>query len=168
MDSGQTAILSTALVIVLVGKLMTWLEGDTRRESFLTVCGIVLALIATAYFMLKSYPVDYLNGKVIVDPVGVKTDALGNVGSFTGVLIGLELERRFVNFKTNVNFSTKIFRAGLGVAIFLALNFFAVPLIKSMPLGMATKFLRWFTLNFAITFFIPLIFVRAEIKLFLR
>ena len=162
-----TAIISTALVIVFVGKLMTWLEGDTRRESFITVCGIILALIATAYFMLKSYPVDYINGKLIVDPAVAIGDAIGGVGCFVGVLIGFEMERRFVNFKTNVTFSTKIFRVVIGVVILLALNFLAVPLIKVMPLGVATKFLRWFLLNFAVTFLIPLIFVRAE-KNFLR
>lgn len=163
-----TAIISTALVIVLVGKLMTWLEVDTRRESFLTVFGMILALIAAAYFMLKSYPLDYINGKLIVNPAEAIRDAIGNIGSFVGVLIGLEMERRFVNFKTNVNLSTKIFRVIIGVAIFLALNFLAVPLIKALPLGMATKFLRWFLMNFALTFLIPLIFVRAEKKLFLR
>ena len=161
------AIISTALLIVFVDKLMAWIGGDEKKESWITVGGIILGLIATAYFMLKSYPVDYLDGKIIVEPAEAIKDALGNIGSFSGVIIGLELERRFVKFSTDIAFSKRIFRAVIGVAIILAINYFAVPFIKSLDIGMATKFVRWFTLNIFITFFIPLIFSKLE-KIFFK
>lgn len=156
------AIISTALVIVFVDKLMAWIGGDKKKESWLTVGGIILGLIVTAYLMLKSYPVDYLNGKVIVEPAEAIKDAMGNMGSFAGVIIGLELEQRFVNFSTDVTFAKRIFRAVIGVAIISALTYFAVPFIKSLDIGMATKFVRGFTLNVFITFLIPLIFSKLE------
>ena len=161
------AIIATSLVIVFVDKLMAWIDGDSKKESWLTVGGIVLGLIMTAYFMLKSYPVDYINGKIIVEPEAAIKDALGNIGSFAGVVIGLELERRFVNFSTDVAFSKRIFRAFIGIAIILALTYFAVPFIKSLDIGMATKLVRWFNLNIAVTFLIPLIFSKLE-KIFFK
>lgn len=160
------SIIATTLVIVLTDKLMRWIDGDDKKESIFTVTGIILALISTAYFMMKSYPVDYLNGKVIVDPVKAIEDAIGNIGTFTAILVGLEMERRFIDFKTNVPFSTKIFRAVFGVVVLLALNFLAVPFIKSLDIGMATKFFRWFMIYFSVTFLVPLIFAKVEKRFF--
>ncbi len=162
VDDVLFSIILTAILIVLIDKLM-WLIGDSERnENIFTCAVIVLALIMTAYFTLKSYPVDYIDGKIILDPNTAIKDAIGNIGTFIGILIGLDFERRFINFKSNVKFSQKIFRAVIGIALIFAVYFFVLPYIKTLPIGMAANFLSWFTLNFSITFFIPLIFVQLE------
>ncbi len=157
-----TAMLVTSFMIICVDKLMAKIDGDAQKENLITIAGIIFAVIVTAYFMLKSYPVDYLNGKVIVQPRNAIHDAIGSVGTFTGILIGLELERRFVNFKTNVNFSLKICRLIIGVVFIAATNFLLFPELKHLDLGALEKFLRWFLTYIVVIFLVPLAFSQFE------
>ena len=159
------SMLVTFIVIIFIDKLILFLDGDKQKESFLTIAGIILALIMTAYFTMKSYPIDYLDGKVIVEPINAINDAIGSVGTFAGVLIGLELERRFVNFKMNANFSTKIFRAIIGVIFIVATNFLLVPAIKFLFFKTIAKFLQCFFMYLVVTFFVPLVFSKIERKM---
>ena len=160
------SMLVTALVIICADKIMKFIDGDNYKETFLTIAGIIFAAIVTAYFMLKSYPIDYLNGKVIVEPINAINDAIGRVGTFAGILIGLELERRFVKFKTNVKFSTKIFRIIVGVVFILATNFLLVPAVKFLAFTTLAKFLRRFLTYFVIIFLVPFVFAKFERKIF--
>ena len=156
------AMLETFLVIIFVDKFITIIDGDTQKETFLTIAGIIFSFIVAAYFMMKSYPIDYLDGKVIVEPIKAITDAVGTIGTFTGILIGLALERRFVNFKTNVQLSKEIFRIIIGLAFIVATNFLLVPVIKSVVYSTPAKFLQWFFTYFVVTFIVPLVFSKFE------
>ena len=157
------AILETVIVMIIVDKMMTFIDN----ENILTIGSIILGVIAAAYLLLKSYPVDYYNGKVIVEPIRALRDAAGNLGSFFGIIIGLALERRFVNFKADVNLSKKIFRVIAGLVVIAAINYLLPPILKLVDLGLCSPFLRWFVTNLAPTFFIPLLFVKLEKKLFI-
>lgn len=152
------AILETVLVMIIVDKMMTLIDN----ENFITVIAIIVGVIAAAYLLLKSYPVDYYNGKVIVEPIRAIRDAAGSLGTFFGIVIGLAFERRFVNFKVDVKLSTKIFRVIFGVALIVAINFLLPPALKLIDLGTAYPFLRWGITNLAQTFFIPLLFTKFE------
>ena len=156
------AMFVTFFMIICVDKLIPLIDGDEHKEKFITIAGMIFAVIAIAYFMLKSYPVDYLDSKVIVEPQNAINDAIGSVGTFTGILIGLELERRFVNFKTNVNFSLKICRLIIGVIFIAATNFLLIPELKHLDLGAIEKFLRWFLTYFVTIFLVPLAFSQFE------
>lgn len=155
------SILVTSLVIIFVDKLIPLIDNN-QKETFLTIAGIIFALIVTAYFMLKSYPIDYLDGKIIVEPQNAINDAVGSVGTFTGILIGLKLERRFVNFKTNVKLSTKIFRIIIGGVFIAAINFFLIPAVKHLDFVTLAKFLRWFLTYVVIIFIVPFVFSKIE------
>ena len=156
------AILETVLVMILVDKLMNFIDN----ENLLTIGAMFLGVIAAAYLLLKSYPVDYYNGKVIVEPIRAIRDAARSLGTFFGIVIGLALERRFVNFKVDVKLSTKIFRVILGVALIAAIDFCVVPALKSLDYKIVSQFFRWFTENFAATFLIPFLFTKFEKKFF--
>ena len=160
------AIIETFIVIVVVDKIVNRLE-DERQDSLFFVVSMILGIAATAYFLMKSYPIDYLDGKVIVEPFRAERDALGNMGSFAGVLIGLELERRFINFKVNVPLSTKIVRIIIGGVLLGATYLLIMPFFKSLSWQFVGEFLRYFSANFVMAFIVPLIFTRIE-KRFLR
>lgn len=155
------AIIETFFVIVVVDKIMNLLE-DERQDSLFFVFSIILGIAVTAYFLLKSYPIDYLNGKVIVEPFRAQRDALGNMGSFAGVIIGLKLERRFIKFKVNVPLVTKIVRIIIGGVLLGATYLLIMPFFKSLNWQFIGEFLRYFSVNFVMAFIVPLIFTRIE------
>ncbi len=72
--------------------------------GFMVVCiGVVLCILLAVYAALKPYPADYdVDGKLIVDGAKMARDTFRAVGYTLGILAGWILERRFVNFSTNI------------------------------------------------------------------
>lgn len=98
---------------VLVSMALTggylWLNGKVaarlaRQPDFdLTVAavGALLALAAVAWFSLKSYPLDYLDGVLLVDPEQMKEDGFMAAGMVFGFYPGWLIERRWLRFSTD-------------------------------------------------------------------
>ena len=98
---------------VLVSMALTggylWLNGKVaarlaRQPDFdLTVAavGALLALAAVAWFSLKSYPLDYLDGALLVDPEQMKEDGFMAAGMVFGFYPGWLIERRWLRFSTD-------------------------------------------------------------------
>ena len=156
------SIIETVLVMILVDKLMNLI--DDGHENLIAIGSIILGIIATAYLVLKSYPIDYYNGKIIVEPIRAIRDGTGSIGTFFGVIIGLALESRFVKFNADVKLSTKIFRIIFGVALIGVCNFLITPAINALFDKTFEKFFGRFVTNFAITFLIPYLFTKIEKK----
>lgn len=108
------AIIETLLVIVVAEKIFDVLERNDRLTSVFIIVGIIVSVLSLIYITTKSYPVDYLNGKVIVSPEMAVVDGVDGVGGALGFFIGWALERQFVNFDINVDLQTKIRRVIIG------------------------------------------------------
>ena len=158
------SIIETVLAMIIVDKLMNLI--DEGRENLVVIGSIILGMIVTAYLVLKSYPVDYYNGKVIVDPIRAIRDGTGSMGTFFGVVIGLAMESRFVKFNADVKLATKIFRIILGMALIQVCMLLITPAISATFDKVSAKFLGWFVTTFTMTFFIPFLFMKIENKFF--
>lgn len=66
---------------------------------FLTSCAAAIA--CAVYFHFKSYPMNYEDGHLIVDPGAMKADGYSSVGAVLGTMAGMMLEKRFVQFRTD-------------------------------------------------------------------
>lgn len=152
------AILETVIVMIIVDKLMSLIDN----ENILTIGAIIFGVIAAAYLLLKSYPIDYYNGKILVEPARAINDAIRHIESFFGAIIGLALERRFVNFKVDVKLSTKIFRVIFGLAILYTFYGLIPSALKAVDLKQLSTFSSWFVVNFSITFLVPFLFKKIE------
>ena len=157
------AILEAVIVMIIVDKMMNFIDN----ENFFTLGAIIFGVIAAAYLLLKSYPIDYYNGKILVEPARAINDAIKHLESFFGMIIGLALERRFVNFKVDVNLSKKIFRVIFGLAILYTFYGLIPSALKAVDLKQLSTFSSWFGVNFSITFLIPFLFVRLEKRFFI-
>lgn len=157
------AILVTFLIMILGEKIFDEIESDRNFSTIAFFAGIIFLIAATLYFMLKSYPVDYANGKIIVETAKAQLDSLDKVGSFAGFLLGAFLENIFVNFKTNVSRRKKTRRAIIGcvvggVAMALLL------LIKLTHFEIFYEFCKGFLPFFSVIFLAPLAFSHYERK----
>ena len=91
------------LMMWLTLKMMRQLELHPEKARLVAGIGIALAVLLAVYAALKSYPRDLdANGKVLVDGAKMANDSFKCAGWCAAFLLGGLLERRFVDFSTDV------------------------------------------------------------------
>ena len=75
-----------------------------RQPGFglpVAAAGMAFALAAVAWFSLKSYPMDYVDGALLVDPLVMMEDGFMAAGMVFGFYPGWLIERRWLRFSTS-------------------------------------------------------------------
>ena len=128
------------------------------------VCaGAGLGIAVALYAALKPYPTDYdAEGKLIVDGANMAFDTFKGVGYCIAFLVGWILERRFVNFSTEVPTAQRIMRAVIGVLSYYMVSLILVPLIKTWIPGPVGTTLSCFIQMFYVAFLYPWCAKRME------
>lgn len=99
----QDVVVSLILgVFILWGniKLLDWVDKSKNRDWILFGAVLVICTILIAYTELKHYPLDYFNGKILVDPVKMTRDSYPKVYMIVGAFLGWILDRKLINFET--------------------------------------------------------------------
>ena len=103
--------------IFTLNHLVDWCEKDLNR--YLYVLGIinVFTIAVLCYILFKNYPLDYVNGKLLVDPRRGIDIAVTYMGWILGLVNGVILCRRFFPFDAKKGGKiSKIVRALVGMA----------------------------------------------------
>ena len=138
--------------------------GGKPRTLQVLSAAAVLTVSGVLYIALKSYPMDYADGQLIVDPAGMVKDAMLNVGVFAGALLGCILEENTLHFSTAGTGKEKVLRflAGApGIAFFALFN-------HILPVGglpyQAVSFARGFLAAMYAVYVYPWLFTRVRSK----
>lgn len=125
------------IVLFICTKVIDRLEKASLKWDIIILLA-VFAFIAAAiiYVNVKPYPMDYVDGKLIVDPKKMLADVYVAAGTLAGVALGYFIEKNFIKFK-----HIKNKKIGLPIAI-----------IAAVPL----YFMQSDLCNFAITIADPL------------
>ncbi len=118
----QDVIVGTLLgAVVVVGgaKLWGWIDEHPEKDWLIPCAGIVLTVLFLIYISVKSYPMDYVDGNLLVDPEKMKVDGFKDAGRLLGVTLGWFLERYFVRFSMDVPAVQKVTRAGVGALLLI-------------------------------------------------
>ncbi|MBP5449041.1 MAG: phosphatase PAP2 family protein [Spirochaetales bacterium] len=110
---------SVSLVLVVVCRmLLAWVEQKPSRDIVILSVMLMLVAMAMIYFIFKPYPMDYVNGELLVDPIKMQDTAFMGLGFLTGFVIGWFIERRWVKFDNSGTIVRKVIFSIIGVAIF--------------------------------------------------
>lgn len=91
--------LEALIVINIVGLCQAKINGDDKILDILSLVG-VLAIIGTiVYITKKSYPMDYVDGKLLVDPKKMMNDCFKACGAFLGLLVGSYIDRHYIHYE---------------------------------------------------------------------
>lgn len=148
--------------IVIACWLFQWEKQKSGRDWIILLVFTVAMIGFYLYVSLKSYPMDYVDGKLLVDPSQMTVDAWKDGGEFLGVLLGWCLEKQFVKFDIPTCWFCRIARFIPGAII---LQFGAKPLrefcvrLTEPHIG---AFSAYFLLFVFLVFFYPLIFTAIE------
>lgn len=102
-------LISTLAVLWITGKLFDRLEENPNFDLVIAGVGIAASVILIIYAAFKSYPMDYTAaGKLLVDPAKMALDAYKDAATAIGILIFWLIERRFINFSTEMSLEHKM------------------------------------------------------------
>ncbi len=89
----------SCLIIFVVGKILSWADGDSKRADILSIIAIVIIIASLIYIQVKPYPMDYVDGELLVDPLKMMKDCFKGCGSLLGVVAGLWLDRNYIHYE---------------------------------------------------------------------
>lgn len=93
-------------MVVVVGniRLYRWMqEGDSKRDMYVLLGGLAIMALSLVYINVKPYPMDYVDGVLLVDPEKMKVDTMSGICLLTTILISWFIEKRFIGFENPVD-----------------------------------------------------------------
>lgn len=93
----------SVIIILAVGAASKKVEGNEKLLDILTLAGFIAVIMTLAYILLKSYPMDYVDGVLLVDPQKMMNDTFKACGTFTGFLVGSYIDRHYLHYEIPVS-----------------------------------------------------------------
>ena len=119
--------IESVIIILVVGAAQKRLEGKEKLLDILTLVGFIAVILTLAYIMLKPYPMDYVDGKLLVDPQKMMNDTFKACGAFTGFLIGSYIDRHYLHYEIPVGMPQLPILTCIGAAIMFSWKEFFAP-----------------------------------------
>ena len=146
-----------AMLLYATSKIIPWVEKGKNRDLAVFIAVAIMCIMLIVYTELKNYPLDYVNGKLLVDPVKMRFESFPKAGFTFGAFLGWFLERRFVKFK---NPDGNVFGESLlylfGAVILYVLQEKSCPTFIQLTNEPCGRFLNCFTIGLYITVIYPL------------
>lgn len=156
-------IVAGTLVMYLTMKLMQWLKIHPEKDLWVACIGVVLAIAVAIYAAVKPYPVDKdATGKVLVEGAKMANDTFKGVSWCVAFLTGWILERRFVQFSTDISMMKRAAQLIFGLLSYYAVSQILVPVMKDWISGVPGTFVSCYLQMFYVTFIFPWMFKRFE------
>ena len=116
------AILSI-VCILLTGFSRNFLGVHTPQDVIIGLTeGIVMILVVRKVSQVigdndKTYPMDYVDGKLLVDPQKMMNDCFKACGAFLGLLLGSYVERHYIHYEIPYGYKNLPVQAGVSVTL---------------------------------------------------
>ena len=91
--------LEGVLIIWLVGLVQKKVSGNDKALDILSAVGIFVVIAALIYITKKPYPMEYVDGKLLVDPQKMMNDTFKATGAFLALIIGSYVERHYIHYE---------------------------------------------------------------------
>ncbi len=149
-------LFSGVMVMWLTMKLLSWLDKHPEKDILVICLGIGIAAAVALFAAFKSYPIDYDEaGKILVDGAKMANDTYKGVGWCIGFMLGWALEKRHINFSTDVPLMERVIRLVTGLLSYYSVSLILNQLLKTWIPGAASTILTCFIQMFYITFIFP-------------
>lgn len=87
------------VMIFLMHKAYSRIEEHPEHLNKYVIGGIALAVLGLIYIMVKPYPVTYVDGALLVDPVKMRYDGIYDINVMIAVLIAVYVDRTWINYE---------------------------------------------------------------------
>jgi len=116
------ALLEGFITVFVMDKIFAYVETNPEKEDILLLLEFLFALMGLVYITFKTYPMNYVDGVLIVDPQKMMNDGYGDTAFLIAFCIGRYIEKKWVQFHpTGIN-PKGIIVAAIGMIIFVYMN----------------------------------------------
>lgn len=162
-----TSILLGIILIFGVHYLLKYCEKGKNRDLKFLVFFNIFTLLSIVYVFVKNYPMDYIDGKLLVDPINAKYLYVLHTGWGMGLVNGAFLCKRFFPFEAKKgSLKEKFIRASIGIVL---LTTIFLPMHDYFFSGVRNHYLLFFAMlitGFFVTAGYPYIFTKVVNKFF--
>ena len=110
--------LTEGIVMILIVRKVSMVIGDNEKTcDILTLVGVLAVVAVLIYIQVKPYPMDYVNGELLVDPQKMMNDCFKACGGFLGLVLGGYVERHYIHYEIPVGYKNLPVQAGVSVAL---------------------------------------------------
>ena len=88
-----------ACCLWFVARISEYFEANPGKENIYLVYGIVIGILVLVYVNFKSYPLDYKDGRLLVDPQKMLNDAYGDIGGLIAFFAARLVEKNWIRFR---------------------------------------------------------------------
>ena len=101
------------IFIFTVFPLINLCDKNKNRYIYLLLFANIFIILVTYYILTKNYPIEYLNGKILVDPRRAINISIIYFGWILGIINGTLLCRRFFQFNAKAGSTKKKIARGI-------------------------------------------------------
>ena len=112
--------------LIIVAKIFTYLDEHPEKENLLLLICFIVGWLGIAYITFKPYPMDYVDGKLLVDPQKMMNDGYADICLLIAFPVARYIEKRWIGFQ-----APGLKGAGLAAGI-----------VGLIPLFLMIKFMR--------------------------
>lgn len=137
------------VIILLVGFVQNKIDGDNKKLDILSVLGIIAVVFALIYIQVKPYPMDYVDGVLLVDPNKMMNDCFKACGAFLGLIVGSFIERHYIHYEIPTGAKNLPILGFVGFIIVYSWKEFFAPATFVAAFGghwgnLISRFILWF------------------------
>ncbi len=125
----------TSLLLIVIGIVVKKADGSEKVYDILSVVGVVFIIASLVYILVKPYPMDYVDGELLVDPVKMMKDCFMGCGGLLGLIIGSYVERHYIHYEIPKGAASLPLMAGVGVGIVFSWTQYMGPAIFVTAFG---------------------------------
>ena len=149
------------LSLWIADKAVAYLDKHPEKDILVMILCALAGILTLVYVTYKPYPMDYVDGKLLVDPAKMRVDVWGDAGGFAVFALTWFIESRFIKFEpTGVNAKGIILYVIGAIPLFWIINN-----MKGVVTPMLGAYLGKFVAQGTILFYI-MVFWPIVIKLF--
>ena len=154
------ALIEATVIVLILPKFLDWIDKRSARDIYALLLSVILTAAHLAYTILKPYPIDYVDGVLLVNPYEMQTDSFKAIGSFLGLVVGWFIERRCIKFTTDsICNKQRIVRAVIGLVVAGVVMLGVNPLFKRIISDVNwCGLVRYFMLFITPTMIVPALF----------
>ncbi len=164
----QDVIVSVALSVILlfvVKKILEWVEKGKNNDIIVLVSVLLGCLLLVLFEHFKSYPMDYLNGELLVNPLKMQVYTFPKMGLIMGTFIGWFVCRRFIGFDGAIGtVKEKVVRYLVGSIVLSVVVYFVKVVFSDIVEQRFSMFITSFLSSLFITAIYPAIVVAYRKK----
>ena len=87
------------IMTFLIAKAYRYTDEHPEKLNRFLIAGAVLAAAGIVYIMVKPYPMTYVNGVLLVDPVRMRYDGVQDISAMIMVMAAVYVDKKWIQYK---------------------------------------------------------------------